>query len=137
MENKSLLQIFLVVWATYVIGVHLYRCYHKCNLWSVWGLLAVPTVIAILMTVIFLIRGGNTVAQFSAGSQVGMDMWSTWVELWLLLSMVGGMNVLIQMGWTVVAIWKRTRPQWLILAVAPLAVSVFALLAVFFNYPTA
>ncbi len=65
---------YLVVWLPYLVGLHAYAWWRHLRQGVVALSHAAPSVVAILMTYIFLIGHGATVRQFTAGSERGMEV---------------------------------------------------------------
>jgi hypothetical protein len=98
---------------------------------------SVPTVVTLTMTYVFLIAGGTTVAQFAAGSEAGMDMWSLWFFLWPILFFGSAVSAVVAVIWTIVACVKKSLRRWLPITMAAVAMSLFAFLTVATNFPDA
>jgi hypothetical protein len=137
MENRQILISYLIVWLPYVVCVHGYAWGGRLRQ-SVAALShAAPSLVAISMTYIFLIRQGATVAQFVAGSEEGVGVWSLWVSLWPMLLLAtfaaGGAHLI----WLVVACVKRQWRAWVPVALAGIVMSGFAFVTVAANFPDA
>jgi hypothetical protein len=86
MENKELLIIYVICWMIYVGIVHTYAARFGLSRRTVVASHLVPSAVAVLMSLIFLVMGGATVRQLAGGP--GAGLWSLWVALWPLLLLV-------------------------------------------------
>jgi len=128
---------YLVVWLPYLVGLHAYAWWRHLRQGVVALSHAAPSVVAILMTYIFLIGHGATVRQFTAGSERGMELWSLWVGLWPLLLLATFGAGVAQAIWIVVASAKREWRVWIPVALLGTAMCVFSFLTVMSNFPDA
>jgi len=137
MENMPLLVAYLLTWAGYVFVLHAYAWKLRMSHLIILASQAAPSVIALTMTYIFLIRRGATVAQFVAGSSEGMALWSLWANLWPVFFfgslIVAGAHAL----WFIGACVEPGARRWIPVAVASAAICVFAFFAVACNFPDA
>ena len=137
MENRTLFIAYLLVWFPYVVGIHVYAHRRRLTHGSVSLSHAVPSLVAILMTWIFLLGHGATVRQFVAGSEGGIDLWSLWVNLWpLLLLATLGAGVAQAVCLIVVSAKHRFR-TYIPVPMTGTAMCVFSFLTVLSNFPDA
>ena len=137
MENRTLLLAFLATWAGCLLAAHLWARKERLPLASVLASHAVPSVVAIVMAYVFLIAGGATVAQFVAGSESGMDLWSLWFHLWPILLIATVVSGFTDLVWTIIACVKKSQRRWIPVAIAAVVMSVFAFFTVGANFPDA
>jgi|GEM_PF-706901 len=137
MQNEILFLAFLIVWLPCVIGLHIWGHRHRHHPAIIIAMHAAPTAVASSMSYLFLIRGGATVAQFSAGSEAGMDLWSAWFHLWSLLLPLIFIFVAIQLVGLVTACVKPSLRTWIPAILIGTLLSAFALYTVAVNYPDA
>jgi len=137
MENRTIFLVYLTTWCGYLIAVHGLAYRRRLGLGVVSASHFAPTTVALAMGYIFLIRRGVTVAQFAAGSEPGMDLWSLWVHLWPLLLLLTAASALAQLIWTIAACFQKAQRKWIPLAIAGFLMSVFAFLTVGANFPDA
>jgi len=88
------------------------------------------------MIYIFIINGGSAVAQYSANSQKGMDMWSLWFDLWPWLLGGAAIAVLGNLIWSIISIIK-SKKEWLPIAISGIVISALAFFTVGANFPDA
>jgi len=137
MESRALLVNFVWACALYVIGIHWYAQWKRLNHPIVILSHAAPSVVAVLMTYIFLIRHGATVAQFVTGSDEGMGLWSAWAGLWpLLLLATCGSGIAQAILIIVVSVTREWR-AWMPVALFGAAMSGFAFSTVLSTFPDA
>ena len=137
MENRSIFLAYLVVWCAYVLTVHIWGHRKRLHLAGVIFSHALPTIVSIVMTYVFLIAGGATVAQFVAGSKTGMDLWSLWFHLWPILLFGSAASGIISLVWTIVACVKKPQRKWIPITIAAVMMSLFAFFTVGANFPDA
>lgn len=137
MENRTILIVYLVTWCAYVIAAHLWAQRKRLHLGAIMASHAVPSAVALTMTYVFMIAGGATVAQFVAGSESGMDLWSLWFHLWPVLLLGSAASGVISLVWTIVACVKTSQRKWIPITVAAVVMSVFAFFTVGANFPDA
>ena len=89
------------------------------------------------MTYVFLIAGGATVAQFVAGSESGMDLWSLWSDLWPVLLFATAASGFINLVWMIIVCVKKSQRRWISITVAAVIMSAFAFFTVAANFPDA
>lgn len=128
---------YLIVWCVYVPATYLWAYRNKLHMAGVTALHAAPAAVAIAMTYVFLISGGATVAQFAAGSDNGLGLWRSWLDLWPVLLIATGVSALVTFILSNVARAEPAHRKWLPLLIAALAMSVFAFFTVGFNFPDA
>ena len=104
MENRTIFIVYLVTWCAYLFTAHIWAHRKKLHLAGVLASHAVPSAVALVMTYVFLIAGGATVAQFVAGSESGMDLWSLWFHLWPVLLFGSAVSGVISLMWMIVAV---------------------------------
>ena len=137
MENRALFIAYLVTWLVYVAGIHGYALWKRINQAVVAISHVVPSLVAALMTYIFLIGHGATVRQFVAYSERGTDMWSVWVGLWpILLCATFGAGV-VQAILAIFVAAKPERRAWLPVAALSTGMCAFAFMTVIANFPDA
>jgi len=137
MENGTIFLTYLIVWPFYLLGIHVYAHVKKLN--QGWILLShsVPSLVAVVMAWIFLISDGATVAQFAAGSESTLRLWSLWFDLWPKLLLATFITGLVQFfGTFVLAIWPQRR-KWIPVTLVGAVMSAFALMTVLLNFPDA
>lgn len=137
MENEALLILYLMTWCAYVPGAHVWAHRKRLHHVAIIASYAVPSVVAITMTYVFLIKGGATVAQFAAGSRTSMDLWSLWVDLWPVLLLATAASGAVSVVWMILASANHSLRKWMPVSVAAVLLSAFAFLTVFANFPTA
>lgn len=137
MENRLLFIAYLVVWLSYVVGLHVYAYWRRLGQGVVTLSHAAPSLVAITMAYIFLLGHGATVRQFVAGSQGGMDLWSLWVGLWPLFLLATFGAGVAQTVWLIVVSVKRVLRTWIPVALTGAAMCAFSFLTVMSNFPDA
>jgi len=137
MEDREILIHYLVVWVPYVLCVHGYAWGGRLRQWIATLSHAGPSLVAVSMTYVFLIRHGATVAQYVAGSEEGMGLWSLWVDLWPMLLLATFAGGIAQGIWVVVACFKREWWAWVPVALAGALMCGFAFVVVMSNFPDA
>ncbi|AQT67832.1 hypothetical protein STSP2_00983 [Anaerohalosphaera lusitana] len=137
MENRTIFLAYLVVWCPYVLAVHFWAHRKRLNLGGVIVSHALPSVVAIVMTYIFLIAGGATVAQFVAGSETGKNLWYLWGFLWPILLFGSATSAFISLVWTIVSCITQSHRKWVFINIAAVMMSVFAFFTVAANFPDA
>jgi hypothetical protein len=133
MENREL---YLVAWVLYVLVIHGYAWWKRLSQRTVVLSHAAPSLVAILMTCIFLIGHGATVMQFVAYSELGMDLWSMWAGLWPLLVLATFVGGVAQVVWIVVVCVKREGRAWIPVALLGAAMCAFSFVTVMDNFPS-
>lgn len=137
MENRTIFLIYLASWVLYLITLYVFGRRKRLRMSIVAVSQFAATAVAILMICIFLVGGGATVAQFAAGSESRMNMWSLWVDLWPVLLILTGSSALTHLAWTLIACVIKSKRKWAPVAIAGLLMSVFAFFTVVANFPTA
>jgi hypothetical protein len=137
MENRTIFLAYLSVWCAYVLAVHIWGHRKRLNVAGVIVSHALPSAVAIVMAYVFLIAGGASVAQFVAGSETGMDLWSLWFHLWPVLLFGSVVSGVITLVWTIVACAKTPQRKWMPITIAAVVMSVFAFFTVAANFPDA
>lgn len=137
MENHQLLLAYIVVWTAYLGLPHAYAHERRLSHWIILASQAVPSVVAVSMIHIFLIGGGETVAQFAVGSRESMDMWSLWVDLWPVLYIGTLAATGVHVIWLIAACVMRGAGRWIPVVIASTAMCIFAFLIVCGKAPTA
>jgi hypothetical protein len=137
MENRILFFAYLTTCAGYLLVVHIWAGKKRLPLAGVLVSHAVPSVVAFVMTYVFLIAGGATVAQFVAGSESGMHLWSLWFRLWPILLFATAASAIINFMWAIIACLKKSQRRWIPVSLAAVVMAVFALVAVGVNFPDA
>ncbi len=137
MENRTLFIAYLVVWLPYVVGIHSYGQWRRLNQAVVTLSHAAPSVVAVTMAYIFLLGHGATVRQFVAGSEGGMDLWSSWVGLWPLLLLVTFGAGVAQTVCLIAVSVKHGLRMWIPVALTGSAMCAFSFLTVMSNFPDA
>ncbi|MEM6391822.1 MAG: hypothetical protein AAF797_03530 [Planctomycetota bacterium] len=137
MQNVPILIVYLAGWLLYMLGIYLYTHLRRVSLIITTLSHAVPTATALSMTYIFLIGGGSNVAQFAAGSDRRMDLWSLWFDLVTPLLLAGLASGLLHFVWTVAAAARAELRRHLPIAIAGLVMSVFSLFVVASHLPDA
>ena len=135
MENPEILVFYLISWAIAVVAIHRLGRRQRLPFGALLASHLVPSIVAILMTWIFIIRRGATVAQL-AGTGEALDLWSVWFKLWPLLFVVCIASTLLCLIWTVAAIAKKQKP-WIPVAATETGLSAFAFFTVMLNFPDA
>jgi len=137
MENETLFIAFLVTWTVCVSASHIWAWRKGLPVAGVITSHAAPSAVVAVMTYVFLIGGGATVAQFVAGSESGMDLWSLWFHLWPVLLFITGASAFGSFVWTIIACVKKPHRKWIPVAIASLLMSAFAFVTVGANFPDA
>ena len=137
MENRTIFIAYLIVWCAYVLVIHIWGRWKRLRLVGVIVSHALPSTVAIVMSYVFLIAGGVTVAQFVAGSKSGMDLWSLWSQLWPVLLFGSAVSGVISLVWTIVMCVKKPQRKWIPITIAAVIMSVFAFFTVGTNFPDA
>ena len=137
MENRPVFLAYLVVWGAYVIALYAYSIVRRKSLILTTISHVVPTAVALEMAYIFLIRGGGTVRQLSAGSGTGMDMWSLWVTSWLWILKATLAWAVVHLVWLAVAAIRAKTRAWVPVAAAGLIMAAFAFYTAAANFPDA
>jgi len=137
MENRTIFIAYLITWCAYVVATHAWVHRKRLSVAGVVVAHTVPAVVALTMTYVFLIAGGTTVAQFVAGSEAGMNMWSLWFHLWPILLIGSAVSAVVSVVWTIVACVKKPLRRWLPITLATVVMSVFAFMTVAANFPDA
>lgn len=141
MENQPLLMVYLATWVFYVLGIHWFVAEVGPNGRAAQIIVgvshAVPSLVALLMTYIFVIGQGATIAQFTAGSEHAMSLWSLWHSQWPVLLLSTFTAGLLQAVWTVVAGLRPEWRGWLPIAGSGAAMCAFAFMTVVTNFPDA
>jgi hypothetical protein len=137
MENRTIFAAYLVVWCAYIVAAHIWGRRRQLHIAGVIASHAAPTGVAIVMTYVFLIAGGATVAQFVAGSESGMALWSLWFHLWPVLLFATAASGMFSLVWTIMACVKHSQRKWIPITIAAVLMSVFAFLTVGANFPDA
>lgn len=137
MENKSLLIAYLAVWIPYVTAIHGYTRWRQLSHSVVVLSHAVPSLVAMTMAYIFLLCHGQTVRQFVANSDRGMDLWSLWVDVWPMLLQATFAAGVAQLVWMMVVSVRRSWRPWVPVALTGTAMCAFAFLTVICNFPDA
>lgn len=137
MENRTILFAYLACWCVYLIAGYVWGHCRRLHLGAVTVSHLVPSAVAIIMIYVFLIGRGATVAQFVAGSESGMNMWSLWFGLWPILLIATAASGFINLVLTIVACVKKSQRKWIPATFAALLMSVFAFFTVGANFPDA
>jgi hypothetical protein len=137
MESRTIFLAYLVVWCAYALAAHTWGWQKRLRLAGVIASHAAPSAVAVTMTYIFLLAGGSTVAQFVAGSEAGMDLWSLWFRLWPILLLVSAASGVMSLVWTIIVCVNNSRRRWTPVTIAGVIMSVFAFLTVAANFPDA
>jgi len=137
MENKSLFLTFLFTWVVFLLITHIWS--HRKGLPLAVATLShiISSIVAIVMTYVFLIAGGATVAQFVSGSDSGMELWRLWFHLWPILLFSAAASAIIGLIWTIIACIKKTQRRFVPTAIGTTAMSTFAFFTVALNFPDA
>ena len=137
LENRSILLVFLLFWVAYIAGIYWYAISRKLHKVIVTLSHAAPSIVALSMTYIFLIMHGATVRQYVSESQLGMDLWALWVDLWpLLLFLTFGAGIGQTIG-AIISCFKRNKRRWLPIAVSGICMCALAFFTVLSNFPDA
>jgi hypothetical protein len=137
MESRTIFLAYLVVWCAYVLAAHAWGWQKRLHLAAVIASHAAPSAVAVVMTCIFLLAGGSTVAQFVAGSESGMDLWSLWFRLWPILLLATAASGVIGLVWTITVCVKNSQRKWIPVTLAGVIMSMFAFFTVGANFPDA
>ena len=137
MENRTIFLAYLVVWCAYVVSTHIRGRRKQLHLAGVIASHAAPSAVAIVMTYVFLLAGGATVAQTVAGSESGMNLWSLWLHLWPILLIVTAASGVISLVWAIIVCVKKSQRRWIPLSIAAMVMSVFAFFTIAYNFPDA
>lgn len=137
MENRTIFFAYLAGWCTYLAAAYVWGHRRRLHLGVVFVSHIVPSAVAIIMIYVFLIGGGATVAQFVAGSESGMAMWSLWFHLWPILLMATGASGFVNLVWTIIACVRKTQRKWIPISTAAVLMSAFAFFTVGVNFPDA
>lgn len=89
------------------------------------------------MTYVFVIGGGATVAQYVAGAESGMNLWSLWFNLWPFLLFATALSAFCSLVWMITACVKQAQRKWIPVSIAAVLLSVIALVTVGANFPDA
>ncbi len=135
MENKALFIAYLITWVVSLLTVYVWARRKQLPLAGVLGSHAVPSIVAVVMTYIFLIAGGATVAQLAG--EPGMDMWSLWFNLWPLFLICTAASGVINLVLSIIFSMKKSQRRWIPITIAALVMSVFAFFVVGSNFPDA
>ncbi len=137
MENRTLFFAFIATWAGYLLVAHIWANKHHFPLTGILASHTVPSVVAVVMTYVFVIAGGATVAQFVAGSESGMDLWSLWFHLWPILLLATAASGITNFVWAIITCVKKSQRRWIPLSISAIVMSVFAFITVAANFPDA
>jgi hypothetical protein len=137
MENRTLVYTFLVTWAGYFLVAHVWAWRKRIPIGTVIASHAVSSAVAGVMTYVFVIAGGATVAQFVSESESGMDLWRLWVHLWPVLLLSAALSAAVGLVWTIIACVKSSQRRLLPLAIGSFGLSVIAFFTVGANFPDA
>jgi hypothetical protein len=137
MENRAILEVYLVVWLAYFIGIYAYSIWCHKGIAIATCSQFVPSSVALSMDYIFVIKHGATVAQFAAGDERTMNLWSTWVHLGRLLVLAAFIGGIVHLAWTIAACFIKKQRAWLPISIAGTAMCVFAFFTVAPNPPDA
>ena len=137
MENRTIFLAYLVSWFAYLLTAHIWARRKRLHLAGVLASHAAPSAVALVMTYVFLIAGGATVAQFVAGSESGMDLWSLWSDLWPVLLFATAASGFINLVWTIIVCVKKSQRKWIPITAAAVIMSAFAFSTVAANFPDA
>jgi hypothetical protein len=118
MESRTTFLAYLAVWCAYVLAAHAWGWRKRLHFAGIIASHAAPSAVAVVMTYIFLLAGGSTVAQFAAGSESGMDLWSLWFGLWPILLLVTAASAFMSLVWTIVGYVDNSQRRWTPVALA-------------------
>ena len=137
MENKAILLALIVAWGVSLLSTLVWARTKQLSVSKILCSQAIPIVVVLTMSYIFLICEGATVAQLISGSKSGMSLWSLWFHLWpllLILTLISGFSNLV---WTIVVSLKKPDRVWLPVSITALVMSLFAFFTVAINFPDA
>jgi len=98
---------------------------------------AASSAVAIVMTYVFVVSGGATVAQFVAGSEPGMDLWRLWFHAWPVLFFSSGISAAVGLVWAIIACARSSQRRLVPLAFGSFGLSILAFFTVGTNFPDA
>lgn len=137
MEDSRIFFVYLVSWCVYLAAAYIFGSCRRLHLGIVSMSHLAPSAVAIIMICIFLLGSGATVAQYSARSESGMDIWSLWASLWLPILFFSATSGVIHLIWIAVACVKKSQRKWIPVAAAAILMSAFAFYTVLANFPDA
>ena len=137
MENSTLFNVYLMTWITSVAGIHLYGNSRHLNHGLICLSHAVPSVVALSMTCIFVIGGGASVAQIASSIPQGMNLWSLWFGLWPLFLFATFVAGVAQALLTLDFALNKSRRPWAPVTTIGTALCTVALVTVLYNFPDA
>jgi hypothetical protein len=97
----------------------------------------VPVVVAATMTYLFLILGGATTVQLNVGSPSRMNVWSTWVDLFLFFLFITAASSLGALIWFIACVCKNKMRPSIPISIVSLLLSVLAFFTVVSYFPSA
>ena len=136
MENRTLFYSFLLAWLGYMLVAHVWAHRTRVPFLAVTASHAASSAVALVMTYVFVIARGATVAQLVAGSESGMDLWRLWFHVWPFLLFFSGLSAFSGLVWTIACL-KKPKRKLLPVAIGSVVMSVFAFFTVGANFPDA
>jgi hypothetical protein len=136
-ENQSLFIAFLIAWVVYVPLVYLIGWRFKLSPILTTLSHIYPTAVALAMARIFLLGSGHTIRQYNVGSPAAENLWSLWAGLWPLLLLAGLGSAIMLLRAIHMGAWRQLPIRSLAITVPSFAMSVFAFITVFINFPDA
>lgn len=137
MDKRTLLIAYLVGWIACVLVLHWYGWRKRLDHYVVGFAHSVPSLVAILMTRIFLIGQGAAVRQFVADSEQGMELWTLWFRLWPLLFFLTLAAGVADFVWMILVSLKREWRVWIPVALVGALMCGCSFLTVLLNFPDA
>ena len=137
MENPALFHVFLVAWCVGVLAMHVWGWRKRVSQMGIAAAHSGSTVVAALMTFVFVIGGGATTVQFVAESSAGIDLWMMWGDLWPLLLLLSGLSAAINVVCLIIFCSSASERRWVPVTAAGSVLSVLAFFAVGSNFPSA
>lgn len=132
-----MLTAYLAAAATYVVAAHLLAWRLRRNQVLVLMGHFLPTLVAAALAWYFVVRGGQTVAQFAVHDPAVMQLWSAWTGLWLASLLALGMAGAAHAMASLFVAFDPASRSWLPITLGGACVCAMGLLAVFERAPTA
>ena len=137
MENKFILWTYLASWCLYLVVGYYWLRRKQLNPIVVVLSSLVPSAIAVIISYIFLYKHGETVAQFTVGSEPLKCLLDVWFQLWLTLMAASAGSACVNLIWAIIACFLKEERKWVLIGSLAAMMSLFAFFAVSAYMPDA
>lgn len=136
MNDRVMIYAYLATWIVYLMVIYGWFRHVGFRRLTIISLShALPSVIALVMAYIFLIRGATTNIQIIIGLDSGIHIWSLWSHLWPILRYAAIVSGVINLGWLFAVCGRKSWREWIPIALTAALLAGFAFVTVSVNPP--